>query len=142
MEYKSLNVLADKKPEFIMTDDAVSQVADMINSSNKNRNQRRRLERTLRKIDNITSHAQDHLDKSAYKEYEKRVDKNFLHFFAILGLCMMEDYNWKEDETHGQIVSLFKRMEKKINKYADMGYSTEDLIKLLDEKTGIELRTK
>ena len=122
-----------------MSDDAITKVANMINTSGKNRSQRRRLERSLGKVENILAHAQKHVDDSAYEEYQKAVDKNYMHFFACLGLTMMEDYNWKEDETHGQLVSLFKRLDKKIRKYADLGYDTDGLVKLLDEKTGIQL---
>ena len=134
-KYQGFNVLADRIP----TEDAITEVANMLNNSGKNRSQRRRLERSLRQIDRITTHAQERLDKSAYEEYERRVDQNFIHFFAILGLTFLEDYNWKEDDTHGQIVSLFKRVDAKIRKYAELGYDTDGLVELLEEKTGIEL---
>lgn len=140
-KYQSLNVLNLKIKNDYMTDDCIQNVANMINASGQNRSQRRRLEKTLGKVETIMEHTQKHVDTSAYKEYQKAVDQNFLHFFAILGLTMIEDYFWKEteDNEHGQITSLFQRLDKKIKKYAELGYSTEDLIKLLDEKTGILL---
>ena len=124
-----------------MSDDCIKGVANMINASGQNRSQRRRLEKSLGRVENIMEHTQKHLDRSAYAEYQKAVDKNFIHFFAILGLTMIEDYNWREspDNDHGQITSLFQRVDKKIKKYSEMGYTTEDLVKLLDEQTGIVL---
>ena len=77
--------------------------------------------------------------RSAYEQYQKAVDKNFLHFYAILALTMKEDYMWREDDTHDQISSLLERVDKKINKYAKMGYTTEDIVKLVEEKTEIVL---
>ena len=46
---------------------------------------------------------------------------------------------WREDDTHDQISSLLERVDKKINKYAKMGYTTEDIVKLVEEKTEIVL---
>ena len=46
---------------------------------------------------------------------------------------------WREDETHDQISSLLERVDKKINKYAERGYNTKDLVKLLDETCDIKL---
>lgn len=122
-------------------EDTIDKVAAMINNSGYNRSQRRRLEKALCRTQKLTERAQKQLDHSAYKEYQAAVDKNFVHFFAALGLCMMEHYNWKEtpDNDHGQLTSLFERLTKTLQKYHDMGYETEDLVKLLDEKTGILL---
>lgn len=140
-KYQNLNVLSQKRPIEYMSDDAIQQVANMINATGANRSQRKRLERSLRKTSNIMSHVQNKVDKSAYREYQKAVDKNYVHFFACLALTMIEDYGWKETEEneHGQILSLMERVNKKINKYAGMGYSTEDIVDLVDEKTGIRL---
>lgn len=124
-----------------MSEDSITQVANMINAKGGNRNQRRRLERRLTKVENITYYAQKRLDKSAYAEYQRRVEQNYVHFFACLGLCMIEDYHWNEkaENDHGQISSLFERVNKTIVKYADEGLETKDLIELLEQKTGIEL---
>lgn len=140
-KYQSLNVLSQKMSSDITSDDAVQQVANMINASGVNRSQRKRLERSLRKTSNIMSHVQERVDKTAFKEYQKAVDMNYTHFFACMALTMLEDYNWKEnpDNEHGQISSLMERVNKKINKYASMGYSTEDICDLVEEKTGIRL---
>lgn len=131
-----VNVL---NPKFVNTDDAISEVAAMINNSGKNRNQRRRLERALRKTENIVTHAQNRLDQSAFREYEKVAEKDMVHFFAILGIVFVDDYKWKEDDTHNQIESLFRRMSSKIEYFANQGMTTDDIVKLLEDKTGIVL---
>lgn len=119
--------------------DSIDKVAAMINTKTTNRGQRRRLERSLKKVEKIYQHVQDRVDRSAYEQYQKAVDKNFLHFFAVLALTMKEDYMWREDETHDQISSLLERVDKKINKYAKKGYTTEDIVKLVEEETEIAL---
>ena len=119
--------------------DSVDKVAAMINTKTKNRGQRRRLEKSLKRIDKIYKHVQDKVDRSAYEQYQKAVDNNFLHFFAILTLTMKEDYMWREDETHDQISSLLERVDKKINKYAKKGFNTEDIVNLVDETCDIKL---
>ena len=131
-----VNVL---NPKFVNTDDAISEVAAMINNSGRNRNQRRRLERALRKTENIVTHAQNRLDQSAFREYEKIAEKDMVHFFAILGIVFVDDYKWKEDDTHNQIESLFRRMSSKIEYFANQGMTTDDIVKLLEDKTGIVL---
>ena len=139
--YQSLNVLNQKPRKDFMSNDAITEVANMIENSGGNRRQRRKLARDLGKVENILSHTQKRVDRSAYEEYKKRTDMNYVHFFACLGLTMLETYRWKEtpDNDHGQIASLFENVDKTIRKYAEMGYETEDIVKLLDEKTGILL---
>ena len=138
-KYSSVNVLNQRSIIDDLEDvDAIAQVSAMINASG-NRGQRRRLEKALSKTTKLSEKAQNKLDHSAYIEYQKAVDKNFLHFFAVLALVMGDDYHWKEDETHNQITSLMQRMEKKLQQMATQNYSTEDLIKLVDEKYDIIL---
>lgn len=140
-KYQSLNVLSQKKPSEYMSDDAIQDVANMIKASGENRSQRRRLERSLRNIENVRNHVQKRVDDSAYKHYQKAVGENYVHFFACLGLTMIEQYGWKEtpDNDHGQISSLLERVDKTIKKYAEQEYTTEDLVKKFDEITGITL---
>lgn len=140
-KYQSLNVLSQKKSSDYMSDDAIRDVANMLHASGANRSQRRRLERSLGQVETIMNHVQSRVDRSAYKEYMKELDKNYVHFFACLGLCMIEQYHWNEteDNDHGQISSLIERVDKTIRKYAEMGYETEDIVKVLEEKTGILL---
>lgn len=142
MKYESLNVLNQKKkPSEYMSDDCIQDVANMLKSKGGNRSQRRRLEKSLGKVETVLSHVQKRVDDSAYREYQKAVDKNYVHFFSCLALTMIEDYGWKEteDNEHGQITSLLERVDKKIKKYAELGYTTEDLTHKLDEMTGILL---
>ena len=141
MKYESLNVLSQKKPSEYMSDDCIQDVANMLKSKGGNRSQRRRLEKSLGKVETVLSHVQKRVDNSAYKEYQKAVDKDYVHFFSCLALTMIEDYGWKEteDNEHGQITSLLERVDRKIRKYSDLGYTTEDLTHKLDEITGILL---
>lgn len=141
MKYESLNVLSQKKPSEYMSDDCIQDVANMLKSKGGNRSQRRRLEKSLGRVETVLSHVQKRVDDSAYREYQKAVDKNYVHFFSCLALTMIEDYGWKEteDNEHGQITSLLERVDKKIKKYAELGYTTEDLTHKLDEMTGILL---
>lgn len=141
MKYESLNVLSQKKPSEYMSDDCIQDVANMLKSKGGNRSQRRRLEKSLGRVETVLSHVQKRVDDSAYKEYQKAVDKDYVHFFSCLALTMIEDYGWKEteDNEHGQITSLLERVDRKIRKYSDLGYTTEDLTHKLDEMTGILL---
>lgn len=137
--YNDLNVFEKANIAKDLNMDTVDQVAAMINSKTTNRSQRRRLEKSLKRVNTIYSHVQNRVDRSAYKEYQKAVDENFLHFYSILALTMKEDYHWREDETHDQISSLLERIDNKIKKYAEKGYTTEDLVKLLNETCDIQL---
>lgn len=136
-KYNMLNVLNIQNR--IDGPDAVDQVAALINSKAKSPSQRKRLERALGKVNTIYKYAQDKVNKDAYEQYQAAVDKNFLHFFGILALTMKEDYFWREDDNHDQISSLLERMGKKIDKYANKGFTTEDIVKQVDEEIGIML---
>lgn len=138
---QSLNVLNQKTIKDYMSDDCIQDVANLLKAKGGNRSQRRRLEKSLSRVETVIAHAQKKVDDSAYREYQKAVDQNYVHFFACLGLTMIEDYHWKETENdeHGQLSSLFQRVDKKIKKYADLGYTTEDIVDHLDEITGIRL---
>lgn len=136
-KYRSLNVL--NVLNRIDSPDAIEQVANFINSKAKSPSQRKRLERALGKVNTIYKYAQDKVNLDAYKQYQAAVDQNFLHFFSILALTMKEDYHWREDDNHDQISSLLEKVDNKINKYANKGYTTEDLIELVDKEIGIKL---
>ena len=135
-----LNVFSNS---YRQENDQIQEVANMINNSGMSRSQRRRLEKTLSKTNKLSQKAMDKLENKAYKKYREIVDVDFVHFNAILGLVMYEDYHWKEEATqeHGQITSLMERIQKKMLKYQDMGYTTEDVAKELEDKTGIMLVT-
>lgn len=140
-----LNVLSnsgrDALNDNIMHDDVIDAVANMINTSGKNRAQRRRLERGLARTNKLTEKAQKKINNSLYEEYKSVTDKDFVHFNAILALVMYDDYRWRETEEndHGQITSLLERIQKKMTKYLEMDYSTEDICKEVYKKTGIML---
>lgn len=137
--YNDLNIFEKANLAKDLNMDTVDQVAAMINAKTTNRSQRRRLEKSLKRVNTIYSHVQNRVDRSAYAQYQKAVDENFLHFYSILALTMKEDYHWREDETHDQISSLLEKVDNKINKYAEKGYNTKDLVKLLDETCDIKL---
>jgi len=137
--YNDLNIFEKANLARDLNTDTVDQVAAMINAKTTNRSQRRRLEKSLKRVNTIYSHVQNRVDRSAYTQYQKAVDENFLHFYSILALTMKEDYHWREDETHDQISSLLEKVDNKINKYAKKGYNTKDLVKLLDETCDIKL---
>lgn len=131
-----LNVLSNQSRT---EQDAINQVAAMINNSGYNRGQRRRLEKALTKTNKLTEKAQKKISDGAYKEYQKAVDTNYIHFFAALSITMSERYHWKEDEQHDQITSLLESVGRTIDKYAGMGYTTEDLSKYVEDTLGIVL---
>lgn len=137
--YNDLNIFEKANLAKDLNLDSVDQLASILKSGKANRSRRRRIEKSLNRIDNIYRQVQKHVDKSAYEQYQNAVDKNFLHFFAILALTMKEDYLWREDATHDQISSLLERVDKKIKKYANQGYTTEDIVKIVDEKCDIQL---
>lgn len=119
--------------------DTVSQVASMINSSGYNRGQRRRLEKALGKTNKLSQKVQHKIGNKVYEEYKKAVSQNYVHFFSALALTMLEDYHWQEDDKHDQISSILERVGNKIDKYAAQGYTTETLAQLVEDKIGIIL---
>ena len=140
-EYKRLNVLSQRS----FLDDykdrnAVNEVTAMVSSAG-NRRTRRKIEKSLIKTENILRYADKKAAERANEEIIKRTDSNYVHFFAILALTMYEDYRWREsdDNDHGQITSLMERLNKKMVKYE--GYSTEEVVKIVDDLTGILLMT-
>ena len=140
-KYQSLNVLSQKSALDDITGlDTVSEVTAMISQAG-NRSTRRRVEKALNKTQTISRHCNIKATERANEELKKKYGKDFIHFNAILALVMYEDYHWKEseDNDHGQITSLMERVNKKMQKYLDLGYTTEDLVNLVDEKTGIWL---
>lgn len=142
-KYQSLNVLNRRSAlDDITGVDTVSEVTALINQAG-NRSTRRRVEKALNKTQTITRHCNIKATEKANEQLKKKYDKDFVHFYAVLALVMYEDYRWKEseDNDHGQITSLMERVNKKMQKYLDLGYTTEDLVNLVDEKTGILLVT-
>lgn len=140
--YTNLNVLSNKNNRLIdnYSDDAIDQIANMVKATGKNRSQRRRLEKSLGKMQTILEHSQKHLDKSAYREYQAAVDLNFTQFFSILAITMAQDYRWREDESHNQISSLLERVNNKIEKYNKGGnFDTEAALRDCEELTGLIL---
>ena len=135
--YGSLNVLANKKIKDFMSDDAIQDVANMIAASGANRSQRKRLERALRKTENIQKHAQAHLDNRAYKEYQEVSEDHMRRFFSILGIVLKKNYNFEESEDKEDISEMFNLLNAYLMEYQDM--STEEIAQICYEVTGIQL---
>ena len=123
-------------------EDIINQVHSMIDSSNYNRAERKQLVKALKKTNKLSEKAQTKLDHSAKEEYHALLEQDFIHFFAALAITMKQRYYWREDENNDQISSLLESVEKTLEKYSNLNYTTEDLAKLAEEETGIELRTK
>lgn len=138
MKNEPLNVLSSTYREKLSP---VDEVAQMLTAPGVSRTERKQILRALNKTTRLTEKAQKRLDQSAYEKYRDITDLDFVHFNAILGLVLYEDYHWKEDENqeHGQITSMMERIQKKMRKYQKLGYSTHDIVKELDDKTGILL---
>ena len=142
-KYNSLNVLSNGQRSILNkmdSEQAVAEVSAMLNCAG-NRAQKRRLEKNLRKIEKIQAKCEEYTRVKANREIDIRSDENFMYVFATVGLTLIEDYHWKEDpdQDHGQITSFYERLTKKMEKYAMNGYSTDDLVALLDEKCGVRL---
>lgn len=148
--YQGLNVL-NNKTRSAMPDitniDTIDEVANMIKSSGASRGERRRLEKALAKTNKLSAKAlqkaQSKVNMKAYEEYREIAELDFVHFNAILGLVMCEDYHWKEkdSEEHGQLFSLFDRIQAKMKKYNKLGYSTKQVCERFEEVSGIMLMT-
>ena len=141
MKYQSLNVLNKKRTLEPFDADVVSQMEKAICSRNLSPSERKQVIRALKKTENIVNAAQGKLDRATYDECVRIVDSDFVHFTAALGLVMYEDYRWREgiDNDHGQISSMFDRLNKKLEKYKNKGYDTYQLCLELYTKTGIQI---
>ena len=119
--------------EYRAMPDSVSEVAAMINNSGRNRAQRKKLEKALRKTENIMAHAQKKVDRSAYKEYSAAVEKDMCRFFAILGIIGKKNWNWTDQELEDNY-DLFNAY---LEEYKD--YDTDEVAKICEEVTGVIL---
>jgi len=144
-KYTSLNVLSNEQMEKLKNlsntrEDSINQIAAMINTSS-NRAQKRKIEKTLRKVEKIQAKCENVVNKKNEKKLAVEMDKSFMYIMGVVGLTLMEDYRWKEDpdQDHGQITAFFERVTKRMSKYADSGYSTQDILIKLEEMSGIQL---
>jgi hypothetical protein len=134
MEYKKLNVLSQKEVDFT-SPDAIDKVASMLKASKANRSQRRRLEKSLGKMETILAHSQKYVDKSAFKQYQAAADENMRRFFAVLGIVMKNRYNWNEE--NGEISDLFDIINTYLEEYQNV--PTDDVARICEEVTDIQL---
>ena len=134
-KYCNLNVLNQRKD--YMSDDAITQVANMINALGANRAQRKKLARDLGKVENIMSHTQNRVNKKAFTQYQEACNENMRTFFAILGIVMAKNYGWKNEEGNEQIEELFDILNAYLVEY--QGTSVDNICKICEEVTGIQL---
>ena len=138
MNTTPFNVLSNASRDSMST---VDQVSQMLSAPGVSKSERKQIRRALNKTRQLTSKAQARLDQSAYEKYRDITDMEFVHFNAVLALTMYHDYRWTEDDSqeHGQITSLMERIQKRMRKYQEAGKTTKDIVKELEEKTGIVL---
>lgn len=121
-----------------MSDDCIQEVANMINShSGTNRAQRKRLERALNKVENIYSQAQKRVDRSAFKSYMQASDENMRTFFAILGIVMVKNYGWKNEDGCEQVEELYDILNSYLDEYQE--YTVDEVCKICESVTGVQL---
>lgn len=138
-KYTNLNVLNNKRIENAFSDNAIDQVALMINNSGANRSQRKQLAKALNKVSNIYSQAQKRVDRSAFKEYQQCLDEDYRRFFAVLGIVMAKKYGWEETEDKEEISSLYDLINSYLEEYQPM--STDDICVICEEVTGLTLQS-
>lgn len=142
-KYKHLNVLNTNnlnKDFMNMSDDAIQDLANIINTSGLNRAQRKALSRKLDNIGDIYGKAKKDAQKKIYKEYKSDVDKNMVRFFAILGIAMIKNYGWKNEEGCEQVEELFDILLTYLREYRE--YSTEQVASICEDVTDIILVSK
>ena len=137
MKYQSLNVLSQKKPSEFMTDDAIQEVAMMIHSRNVSESERKKLYRSLNKIENIRRHTQANLDRSSFNEFQSCLDEVMLRFFSVLGIVLKNHYDFEESEEKEDISNMFNILNSYLEEYKEL--SSKDVAKMCYETTGIEL---
>lgn len=135
--YSSLNVLNQKTIKDYMSDDAIQEVAMMINSKNVSESEKKRLYRSLNKIENIRKHTQANLDRSALREYESCLDEVMLRFFSVLGIVLKEKYNYEESETKEEISNMFNDLNSQLEEFR--GLTTDEVAEKCYEITGLQL---
>lgn len=137
MDYAPINVLSNKN---FGTPATVDTVNAMVNSYG-NRSQRRQVLKTLRKSETIRDWTNKEAQRRMERELGDRADDDLIWLIATLADTLYEDYHWKEspDNDHGQITSFIERFVKRMNSYANEGYSTRTMVEMVEEKTGIVL---
>ncbi len=136
MNYAPVNVLSNRG-----FTTATARSVDAFISSQGNRSQRRECLKTLRKSENIRRWTEQEAQKAMRREINERSDDDLIWLIATLADTLYEDYHWKEtpENDHGQITAFLERFVKRMNCYAAKGYSTRQLVEMIDEKMGIQL---
>ena len=132
------NMFAPLSNPALMQQNEIDQVSAILNKAG-NRSARRSAEKALRKSSNI----KEYYAKDAQRQIRERTmengDNDLVWLICTLADTLYEDYHWKEspDNDHGQITAFIERFVKRMNRYASEGYSTKQLVDMIEEKTGI-----
>lgn len=133
MNYKSLNVL-NQKQDF-MSDDAIQNVANMINGAGFNRGQRRRLEKAMAKTQKIYEHTQDRVNDKVYKEYQTLADEHMRRFFAIMGIILVKNKGYKPDSD--ELIDVFDLFNAYLVEYQSL--TTDEVCQIAEEVTEFKI---
>ena len=115
-------------------EEVINKINAMVNASG-NRSQRRKITKSLYKTSTIAEYANARADKKVDAKVEVRAEQDFMYIFGILGIVLQSGYRWSDE----QITSFYTRVTKKMEQYANEGRSTDDIVRELEELTGIEL---
>jgi hypothetical protein len=136
-KFTGYNVLNNNFRQYAMESDTIDTVMNMINTSGKNRAQRKRLEKALAKTTKLTQRAEEKIHKKIYTKYKQITDQDFVHFNAIIGLVMANEYGWVEEDDNEQITDLFNKIQDYMRKYNEEDMGTAQAVRDLEDITGI-----
>ena len=136
MTYASLNVL--NKPR--RTEATVNSVNAMVNRAG-NRSQRRDVMKTMHSRENMRQEFEAEYQRKLQESIGDRSDEDLIWMLCTCADVLYEDYHWKEspENDHGQITSFMEKFVKRMNNYANRGYSTRYMVDYIEQKTGIKL---
>lgn len=81
-----------------------------------------------------------HIDKTAFKEYQKACDENMRRFFSILSIVLKREYNFEESDDKEEISEMLCKLNEYLEEYK--GYTTDELTDICFEETEIKLVSK
>ncbi len=133
----NLKVLANRS--FLEDLNNPENLASLVNKASVNRADKRKMQKAL------TSHAKikAQLEANNAKKIEDRVvskvTSDFLYTMSVVGLTLIEDYGWVEEDDNEQISDFIVKVTENMGKYANDGMNTHDIKAKLESLTGIQL---
>ena len=117
----------------------IDQLQSFIDTKGGNRKNRRGMEKALRKSQNMKDYYERYAQQRIHELTMENGDNDLVWLVCTVADTLYEDYHWKEspDNDHGQITAFLERFIKRMNRYANEGYSTKALVEMIEEKTGI-----